>query len=122
VLGPLERANLNHWTNHVESSLMLRPTVSRSVCLGIKHTSGAHNQIFISQTVAGLLMWGALSNERTGQSFTTAAGPRQRSQSFSGPIPVRLATIFYYLRFQTSLFVASYDWQGYGIRPCLHTG
>jgi hypothetical protein len=35
-----------------------------------------------------------------GQSFTIAAGPRQR--------------IFYYLRFETSLFVASYETQGYG--------
>jgi hypothetical protein len=26
-------------------------------------------------------MWGALSDERTGLSFTTAAGPRQRSNS-----------------------------------------
>jgi hypothetical protein len=29
------------------------------------------------QTVAGLLMWGALSNERTGLSFTIAPGPCQ---------------------------------------------
>jgi hypothetical protein len=37
---------------------------------------------------------------------------------------MRLATIFYCLRFDTSLFVASYDSQGYGgrIRPRLHTG
>jgi hypothetical protein len=34
------------------------------------------------QTVAGLLMWGALSDERTGLPFTTAAGPRQRSHSW----------------------------------------
>jgi hypothetical protein len=33
------------------------------------------------QTVAGLLMWGALSDERMGLLFTIAAGPRQRSQS-----------------------------------------
>jgi hypothetical protein len=30
-------------------------------------------------TVAGLLIWGALSDERTGLSFTIAAGPRQHS-------------------------------------------
>jgi hypothetical protein len=41
------------------------------------------------------------------------------AHSFSGPSPVELATIFYCLRLDTSLFVASYDSQGYGggIRP-----
>jgi hypothetical protein len=33
------------------------------------------------QTVAGLLMWGALSDERTSLSFTIVVGPRQRSHS-----------------------------------------
>jgi hypothetical protein len=68
-------------------------------------------------------MWGALSDERTGLSFIIAAGPRQ-DQSFSGLSPVGLATIFYFLRFETSIFVASYDSEGYGggIRPRLHTG
>jgi hypothetical protein len=51
-------------TFYVSLSSMLRPAVSRSVCLGIKHPSGAYDQIFISQTVAGLLMWGALCDER----------------------------------------------------------
>jgi hypothetical protein len=32
-------------------------------------------------TVAGLLMWGALSHERSGLSFTIAAGPHQRTNS-----------------------------------------
>jgi hypothetical protein len=54
---------------------MLRTTVSRAVCLGIKHPSGC------CQTFAGLLLWGALSDERTGLSFTIAAGPHQRSRS-----------------------------------------
>jgi hypothetical protein len=46
------------------------------------------------------------------------------AQSFSGPSPVELVAIFYSLRFETSLFDASYDSQGHGggIRPCLHTG
>jgi hypothetical protein len=46
------------------------------------------------------------------------------AQSFSGPSPVGFVAIFYCLRFETSLFVASYDSQGHGggIRPRLHTG
>jgi hypothetical protein len=62
------------------------------------------------QTVAGLLLlvWGSLSDGRTGLSFTIAA------QSFLGPSPVGLVIIFYCLRFETSLFVVSYDSQGYG--------
>jgi hypothetical protein len=46
------------------------------------------------------------------------------TQSFSGPSPLGLATVFYCLRFETSLFVASYDSEGHGggIRPRPHTG
>jgi hypothetical protein len=45
------------------------------------------------------------------------------SAVFLGRSPLGLATIFYCLRFETSLFVASYDSQdhGGGIRPRLHT-
>jgi hypothetical protein len=42
---------------------------------------GLRPDFYYCQTVAGLLMWGALSDERTGLSFTIAAGPRQRSHS-----------------------------------------
>jgi hypothetical protein len=43
------------------------------------------------------------------------------AQCFLGPSPLGLATIFYCLRFETSLFVASYDSQchGGGIRSRL---
>jgi hypothetical protein len=46
------------------------------------------------------------------------------SAVFFGPSPLGLATVFYCLRFETSLVVASYDSQGHGggIRPHLHTG
>jgi hypothetical protein len=37
---------------------------------------------YYCQTIAGLLMWGALSDERTGLPFTIAAGSRQRSYSW----------------------------------------
>jgi hypothetical protein len=62
-------------------SLMLRLTVSRPVCLGIEHPSGAYDQIF--NTAGKLLVcWcGALSLTRTDLSFTIAAGPSQRSHS-----------------------------------------
>jgi hypothetical protein len=46
------------------------------------------------------------------------------AQSFLGLSPLVLATIFYCLRFETSLFVASYDSHGHGggIRSRLHKG
>jgi hypothetical protein len=43
---------------------------------------GLRPDIYYCQTVAGLLMWSALSDERTVLSFTIAAGPRQRSHSW----------------------------------------
>jgi hypothetical protein len=42
---------------------------------------GLRPDFYYRQTVMGLLMWGAFSDERTGLSFTIAAGPRQCSHS-----------------------------------------
>jgi hypothetical protein len=91
-------------------------------------------------------MWSALPDERTGLSFTIAAGPRQRSHSqvraprdswpnftvsdspnLEGQVLVsvssrdRVAQL--YPQALSYLFIASYDSQGYsgGIRARLHT-
>jgi hypothetical protein len=100
-------------------SLTLRPTISRPVYLGIKHPSGA------------LLLSDSCGFVDLGRPLWREDGPAvcncywsSPAQSFSGPSPIGLVAIFYCLRFETSLFVASYDSQGHGgsIRPRLHTG
>jgi hypothetical protein len=51
---------------------------------------GLRPDFYCRRTVAGLLMWGALSDERTGLSFTIATGPSQRSHSlFRAPLDSR---------------------------------
>jgi hypothetical protein len=84
---------------------------------------GLRPDFYYCQTVASLLMWGALSDKRTGSVVYNCCWPSS-AQSFSGSSPLGLGTIFYCLRFETSVFVASYDSQGSGggIRPRLHTG
>jgi hypothetical protein len=93
-------------------------SVSKSWC---RAPSGAHDQIFIT-------VWQLLSCFFVGRPLWREDGSvfciccwSLPAQSFSGPSPLVLATIFYCLRFETSLFVASYDSQGHGggIRPPL---
>jgi hypothetical protein len=98
---------------------------------------GAIPDFYYCQTVAGLLMWGALSDERTCLSFIIAAGPRQLSHS---RVRVPRDTLSYFTVSDSilpkpggpgpriyipqeqgiqfippgTLLVASYDSQGYG--------
>jgi hypothetical protein len=83
---------------------------------------GLRPDFYYCHTVTFLLMWGALSDKRTGLSFTIAAGPHQRIHSLARAPWVSRP---YYTVSDSSLsFVAFYDLQGYGggIRPRLHTG
>jgi hypothetical protein len=108
----------------VKVKVTLRLTVGQSVSLGVKPPSGAHNQIFITVWQLRSCFCGApcLSRGRVCLCICVWCWPLP-AQSFSGPSPLVLATIFYCLRFETSFFVASYDSQGHGggIRPHLYT-
>jgi hypothetical protein len=48
----------------VKVKIMLRPTVNRPVCLGIKHPSGAYDQIFVTVRHLRVCSCGALSLTR----------------------------------------------------------
>jgi hypothetical protein len=70
--------------HHVKVKVMLWPTVGQPVLVSSPHLGP--NTRFLLLSATGLLMWGTLSNERTGLSFTIAAGPRQRSHPL-GRVP-----------------------------------
>jgi hypothetical protein len=69
--------------------------------------SGLQPDIYYCQTIAGLLMWGALSYERKSLSFATAAGPRQRSH-FRVRVPWHSWS---YITLSTSRLAFSWHWQ-----------
>jgi hypothetical protein len=60
-------------------------TNTQSVCQSVLVSSliwGPGPEFWYCQTVAGLLVWGVTSDERTSLSLTTAAGPRHRSHIY----------------------------------------
>jgi hypothetical protein len=103
--------------------VILRLTVSQSVNLGIvPHLGPMTRYLFLSDSY-GLVSMGRPLWREDESVFCICRWPLP-AQSFSGPSPLGLATVFYCLRFETSFFIASYDSQGHGggIRPRLHTG
>jgi hypothetical protein len=62
-----------------------RRSIGQSVLVSGR-TWGSRSDFYYCQKVAGLLKWSALFDERTGLSFTIAAGSHQRSHS-RGPSP-----------------------------------
>jgi hypothetical protein len=71
-----------NWTQSQSQSYVTTDGQSASLFWCQAPIWGLRPDFYYCQTVAGLLLFGALSDERTGLPFTIAAGPRQRSHSW----------------------------------------
>jgi hypothetical protein len=88
-----------------------RWSVGQSLLVSSTHLVLKTRFLFLSDRCK-FLMWDALSDERMGLSFTISCWPFP-AQSFSGPSPSGLMTIFYCLRFESPG-----NWRA--ISPCLY--
>jgi hypothetical protein len=137
---PCSNPAQNWQSTQVKVKVMLRPTVSRPVCLGVKHPSGAYDQIFITVKQLRVCWCGAISLTRKRVcrvqlllvlASTVILGSESRgtrdyillsqirdSPNLEGQVPVfispRNRVTQLYPQALGSLFVASYDSQGYG--------
>jgi hypothetical protein len=117
------RLLIHEFTGTAEIEVTLRLAVSQSVSLGVEPHLGLMTRYILLFDNYGLAFAGNPLWREDG-SVSCVCCWRWPALSFSGPSPLGLTTVFYSLRFETSLFVASYDSQGHGvgIRPRLHTG
>jgi hypothetical protein len=107
----------------VKVKVTLRLTVSQSISFGVEpHLGLMTRYILLFERYCLVFVERRLWRE-DGSVFCICCWPSP-AQYFSGPSPVGLVAIFYCLRFETSLFDASYDSQGHGgsIRPRFYTG
>jgi hypothetical protein len=96
--------------------------VGQSVSLGVEPHLGLMTRYLLLFDSYGPVFVGRPLSREDGSVFFICYWSSP-AQSFSGPSPLDLTTIFYCLSFEPALFVASYDSQGHGggIRPRLHT-
>jgi hypothetical protein len=109
--------------SQIKVKVTLRLTVGQSVSLGVEPHVGLIIRYLLLFDSYGLVFVGRSLWQEDGSVFCMCCWSSP-ALPFSGPSPLDLATIFYCLSFETSLFVASYDSQGHGggTRPRLHTG
>jgi hypothetical protein len=99
--------HLHTGLSQLSLNFLLRSTVqSTSPSWNKAPMWGLRTDFYYCQTVAGLLIWGALFDERTDLSFTISAGPRQHSHS-RVPLPWDSGPYFTVLDSSQSYFTTS---------------